>query len=214
MKTSPISCQNPSRSGFTLIELLVVVAIIATLAALTVAGVTSAQKRAKVSDTQARIKVIEDCLTQYHNNNGEYPIPANEGMMGQFPGSSSEWRMGAAACLYQAISGDGNDQIRGYKVRGDEKAGGSIGEFGSTNGEIYLKEANIQRSQWFIVSNSVYAVVDGFRQPFQYIPRTPTVDPRQMRNETTFDLWSYGTLKAPSADGDTAASRQWITNWK
>ncbi len=214
MKTSSPSAPGRHHAGFTLIELLVVVAIIATLAALTAAGVTAAQKRSKVSDTQTRIKVIEDSLTQYQNNNGEFPIPANEGMMGEFPGSSNQWRMGAAACLYQALTGDGNDQIRGYKVRGNEKPGASIGEFGSTYGEIYLKDANIQRSQWFILSSGIWAIVDAFRQPFQYLPKTPLVDPKLMRNEATYDLWSYGTLKTPSADADNVAAQQWITNWK
>ncbi len=210
MKTFPLA--KSSRRGFTLIELLVVVSIIAALAALTLAGVTVAQKRAKISDTVARIKVIDDCLTRYKGDNGEYPEPVNEALTGTFFGS--EWRAGAAACLYQVLTGDGNDQIKGYKVRGNEQLGSSIGEFGSTEGKIYLEDANVQRSSWFVNPSGNWVLIDGFRLPFQYRPKTPTVTADSMHNDTTYDLWSYGTLKAPSDDTDTDAMKQWITNWK
>jgi prepilin-type N-terminal cleavage/methylation domain-containing protein len=210
MKTSPLA--KVRQSGFTLIELLVVVSIIAALAALTIVGVTAAQKRAKVADTMTRIKVIDDCLTRYKGDNGEYPEPANEAITGTFFGA--EWRAGGAACLYQAITGDGNDNIKGYKVRGNENLGSSIGEFGSTEGKIYLEDANIQKSQWFQNTSGIWVIMDGFRLPFQYRPKTASVSATSMHNETTYDLWSYGTLKAPSDDSDKEAAKQWITNWK
>jgi prepilin-type N-terminal cleavage/methylation domain-containing protein len=210
MKTPPHV--RSRSSGFTLIELLVVISIIAALAALTLAGVAVSQKRGKISDTTARIKVIDDCLTRYKGDNGEYPEPVNESIMGTFFGS--EWRAGGAACLYQVLSGDGNDQIKGYKVRGAEKLGSSIGEFGSSEGKIYLEDANVQRSQWFINASGNWVLVDAFKLPFQYRPKTAAVPADTMHNETTYDLWSYGTLKAPSDDTDLQSAKEWITNWK
>ena len=87
MKTSHTSSPLRSRAGFTLIELLVVVSIIAMLAGLTITGISSAQKKAKASDTAARIKLLDDCLTRYKNDNGEFPTPANPGTSAPFLGS-------------------------------------------------------------------------------------------------------------------------------
>lgn len=212
MKTSLISSRSRSRAGFTLIELLVVVAIIATLAGLTITGIASAQKKAKASDTAARIKLLDDCLTRYKNDNGEYPSPANPGTSGTIFGQS--WTTGGAACLYQALTGDGNDQIKGYKTRGDETAGSSIGEFGSSKGEIYFKDANVTKSSWFTNISGVWIIIDAFRLPFQYLAKAPGVEASALHNETSYDLWSYGTLKAPSDASDLESQRQWITNWK
>jgi prepilin-type N-terminal cleavage/methylation domain-containing protein len=197
------------QKGFTLIEVLVVVAIIVVLAALTMSGIKSANQRAHAQETQVRIKAIEDWLSRYHNDNGEYPKPANKDLSGSFFGVT--WPMGGAACLYQAVTGDGNDQIAGYRVRGDESAGASDGSLGSTKGQIYVKEMASSTKSWFkSTDGGPYAILDGFGLPFQYIPVDPN-DASQELHNTTFDLWSYGNLKSP--DDSTDAQGQWIKNW-
>ncbi len=216
MKTSLKSIAPRLRAGFTLIELLVVVSIIAALASATIVGVSAAQKKSRIKDTQVRIKIIEEILERYKNENGEYPQPVSEDRMGTF--FDQEWRTGAASMLYQVITGDGNDQIQGYKPRGDESAGSSsdTGEFGSTKGKIYLQDANVPKSSWFVRKNTDWCVIDGFRLPFQYVRAKPGADSAansQLHNEKTFDLWSYGPSKAPGSDNDAQAARQWVTNW-
>lgn len=209
MKITP----SPTRAGhlgFTLIEVLTVVAIIAILAVLTISGIQSAQVKAKISDTQARIKFIDDCLTQYKNDNGEYPTPANPNASVSL--FNKDWTSGGAACLYQALTGDGNDQIMGYQPRGGTKAGSSTGELGSSGDDIYVKEMSGSTKTWFKNVSNSYILLDGFGLPFQYVPRDLRQADNKLHNET-FDLWSFGNLKAPSTE-DKEKERQWITNWK
>ena len=204
---------SPSRSGqqgFTLIEVLTVVSIIAILAVLTISGIQSAQVRAKTSDTQTRIKFLDDCLTRFQKDNGEYPTPAN--LNASVSLFNQSWTSGGAACLYQAITGDGTDQIMGYKPRNGTTAGASTGELGSSGEEIYVKEMSGSTKTWFKNVSNSWIVLDGFGLPFQYIPRDLRQKENKLHNET-YDLWSYGNLKAPSTD-DKEKERQWITNWK
>ena len=204
---------SPTRAvqkGFTLIEVLTVVSIIAILAVLTISGIQSAQTRAKTSDTQARIKFLDDCLTRYQKDNGEYPTPANANATVSL--FHQDWTSGAAACLYQALTGDGTDQILGYKPRAGTTAGSSTGELGSTGEEVYVKEMAGSTKTWFKNVGNSWIILDGFGLPFQYIPRDLRAADNKLHNET-YDLWSFGNLKAPSTD-DKEKERQWITNWK
>lgn len=209
---APSPRTHSRRQGFTLIEILTVVAIIAILAALTTAGVQSAQIRAHTSETQTRIKFIDDCLTRYHKDNGEYPKPATPDAQGTFFNTS--WTTGGAACLYQAITGDGTDQIQGFTPRSGETSGSSTGELGSSGTEIYVKEMSGSTKTWFTKNEgNSWVVLDGFRLPFQYLPRDLKATVNSLHNET-YDLWSYGNLKEPSDASDGEKARQWITNWK
>lgn len=194
--------------GFTLIEVLVVVAIIVVLAGLTAGGIKMANVRAKTQETQVRIKAVEDWLTRYNQDNGEYPIPANKTMMGTY--LNVDWNVGSAACLYQAVTGDGNDQIAGYRPKQGETAAPSEGELGSSGGEIYCREMSGSTKSWFKKSDSVYAILCGFGLPFQYVPVDRKNPDASIHNEN-FDLWSYGNQIAP--DDSTDGQRAWIKNW-
>lgn len=209
MKLSPSSRQR--LQGFTLIEILVVVAIIAILAALTTAGISSSQIKAKTAETRARIKLIEDALERYKIENGEYPTPSSDGT-GKFFGHSFD--TGGGSCLYQALTADGNDAIKGFRPHAGETAGPSNGEIGSSGGPVYLNELQGNQKTFFgkAESGTTYVLLDGFRQPFQYKPKdlkATTPDP-ELHNEN-FDLWSYGNLDSPKDDDESKA--QWITNW-
>ena len=81
-------------------------------------------------------------------------------------------------------------------------------------GEIYLKDANVSKTSWFTNISGVWIIIDGFRLPFQYVPKAKGVDSSTLHNDTTYDLWSYGPLKAPSDVSDLESQRQWITNWR
>jgi prepilin-type N-terminal cleavage/methylation domain-containing protein len=196
--------------GFTLIELLVVVAIIAILAALTVSGIKMANSKANAKETETRIKFLEDCLERYNSDNGEYPKPATPATTAQFLGF--EYNIGGASCLYQALTGDGNDQIRGYqpRVSAGESAGSSTGELGSTKGTVYVKDMGGSSKSWFQQASGTWIILDGYRAPFQYKPVDKT-RPDETIHNTDYDLWSYGNLQGP---GDGAESeKQWIKNW-
>lgn len=194
--------------GFTLIEVLVVVAIIGALAAMTYGGLTLAQQRSHRAETTVRIKAIDEWLNRYFQDNGEFPIPANPSMRGEHRGA--EWTLGGAACLYQALTSDGTDQILGWKQRPGEVGGPSKGEIGSTGGTIYIEGKGGSNKSWFKSVNNVWVVLDAFGTPFEYKP-TNRKEPTQKLNNTTYDIWSYATLKSP--DDSAEAKAKWITNW-
>ncbi|MFW5828890.1 MAG: type II secretion system protein [Planctomycetota bacterium] len=63
------------RTAFTLIELLVVIVIIAVLAALTMAAVGSADRRAKISATEAMFNVVAGAIGRFEDETGFLPLP-------------------------------------------------------------------------------------------------------------------------------------------
>ncbi len=196
-------------SGFTLIEILIVIAIIAALAGLSVAYVKESNRKARVKDTEVRIKLIEDGLTGYKNDRGEFPLPKNESATGLFFGNT--YKVGGAACLYQALTGDGNDEIESYRTAKGETPGASRGEMGSTKGVIYLSEANISSKSYFQSIDNRWVLLDPFRNPFQYRPRRANdTNSEEMFNDD-YDLWSYGT--STTTDDTDENRKKWITNW-
>ena len=56
-------------------------------------------------------------------------------------------------------------------------------------------------------------MIDAFRHPFQYLPKTKGMDTSSLHNDLTYDLWSYGALKTPTDASDLESQRQWKTNW-
>ncbi len=219
---------SPARAGgFTLVEMLVVVAIIAILAALTMGGYTYAMRGSKEKTTRGTFEAVKTALETYSTEFGEYPEPAKPSQFIEFlPGKNYD--IGGALCLYQALSGDGFDQLKGVTASGQDAKGPSDGKIEGTE-EIknnVLKE--MPQSMWMRKDN-MFILVDGFSRPFQYIkavvaPKTPPAGGGDGESEattinSTYDLWSYSMdetntmKKSVDTIKDPKISTKWIKNW-
>lgn len=217
-----ISLPSSGRAGFTLTELLVVITIIVLLFALTVGGFTYAQRSASRSRTQIALTSIVSGLNNYNTDFGGYPEPESPAATIEI--AQKTYRVGSAQMLYQALSGDGVDQIRGANTEAAEaRSDGDIDEKEGAN----VKLKDMPKEIWAEMTG-VYFMVDGFGKPFQYtrgVPVDPTGVTQTPNAETvnpTFDLWSYGedeeNITAFSVDTLTdptlkQASMKWIKNW-
>ena len=215
-------------SAFTLVELLVVIAIIAVLASLTLGAYTFAMRDSKRRTTIGSMTAIAAALDDYQTQFGEYPQPANPGTNAEtLPGKSYD--IGGAACLYQALRGDGYDQIAGAGSSGGGDA--SASSDGKVEGEeianMIFKE--LPDTMWSRRGGTFF-LIDAFGRPFQYIkaavPTTSTTggsgdeDTQATTVNSTYDLWSYAeddvNINKTSVESLEAAqvSQKWITNWK
>jgi len=203
--------------GFTLMELMAVVAIMATLAALTMVGFRHAQTTAARNRTSAFHRAIISGLEQYNNDFGEYPTPKNPMTIGNFAGKQIV--AGGSAMLYQALTGDGNDQI----VLGTSGATPSDGEVSAKEVQ-YTKMTDMPREMIMQAGDDMWVLTDGFNRPFQYTKGPDKARPGQAQTaaETmnpTYDLWSFAESESfPTNVGlsekrDTKTSAKWIKNW-
>jgi prepilin-type N-terminal cleavage/methylation domain-containing protein len=204
MKARPIIHRA---SGFTLLETVIVVAVIALLAALVLSiNIDPPNKR---RPTEAMMPAIESCLERYHEQFGEFPQPANQDETAELmPGKV--YRIGAAKCLYQALTGDGTDAIQG--AGDDAKTSDGVLDDEDTKRMIFKDMPAKMRRK---VGNS-FILVDGYGRPFQYIKADPE---KKNTVNSTYDLWSYGddetNLRATSKDTEAnpAVGAKWIKNW-
>jgi prepilin-type N-terminal cleavage/methylation domain-containing protein len=213
---------TPRRAGFTLIELLVVVTIIALLFAMVVGGFSFADRFSKTSSTERTIKAIGIGLENYKRDFGEYPEPASPNDTTSIANKS--YVVSGAAMLYQALSGDGHDQILLRQApRSLPTSDGNIDEDESGS----VKFANMPKELWTNQDNRYY-MVDGFGKPYQYVkaasvdPTRPDIAPPVITINSTYDLWSYGAdeenITARSIETTTDeslkdATSKWIKNW-
>lgn len=209
---------SPHRSaGFTLVELLVVIAIMALLAALTLGAFSYSQRAAARSKTTTTLAAIASGLERYQADFGEYPGVSSPGNTIEV--NNRQYDAGGAATLYQALSGDGYDQIYFAQPPAGDLNPASDGQLTGDEG-ANRKMADMPTSV-FRILNGLYFMIDGFSQPFQYMPRgdvsrggfPDTVNP-------TFDLWSYSEDEFNTTDitRDTKLNRPevtdlWIKNW-
>lgn len=195
--------------GFTLMEMLIVISIMALLAALLLGGGNRVSSRRHV--TQGYMLGIEAALERYHTLNGEYPEPVNADETAELmPGKV--YRIGAAKCLYQALSGDGSDAIKGNGLAKDANP---------SNGNISTDEiknsmfTELPQALWRKIGSS-YILVDAFGHPFQY---TKADNDKKNTINSSYDLWSYAeddkNTIAKSKDTEAAAGlgAKWIKNW-
>jgi prepilin-type N-terminal cleavage/methylation domain-containing protein len=221
MKTRPIR----RTAAFTLIEVLTVVAIVAMLATMTYAGLRYAMAKSKSKETSTFISNISRCLEEYRQDRGNYPRPAQDKEEAEVTLDGESWRAGPAMTLYQVLSGDGTDAIRG----GDKAPTGELGSAEDEKepgaGKIYMdtviapnKEqiANKEKMKMVETSGADFFVIDSWRHPFRY--QVQELDKNGLPSNTSdmfssaaFELWSYGTLK--TASDTEEAQKEWVKSW-
>ena len=196
------------RQGFTLMELLLVIAIIAILAGLGVSGYQFANIYAAKSKTKAQMASLKLALEEYHKLHGEYPKPATE----RASDAATEWlggteyKLGGAQVLYQALSADGSDKLD----LGSASTAASDGEIDETEEEnLVMKELDPQSDTTGMVKvyQGDWVLIDGFGNPWQYRHGSES----GAINKGTYDLWSFGD--AEDASSGEASDIHWIRNW-
>lgn len=227
MKTHRIpTVRRPGAPAFTLIELMVVVSIIGILAALSIGAFTMATQTAARNRTQATLQAIISALEVYKKDNGDYPKPkdatSNHGL---------DVKTGAQM-LYQAITGDGNNEIDlGSSTETGKNSQGPRGvnpKF-QINGDFVPNQKTDgtwspgKLNSTLVSSANEFYLIDGFGHPFQYDKAQPTSGnppPTPTTVNPTYDLWSYGnTNSTESTDaslgtkGNATATSIWIKNW-
>ena len=205
--------------AFTLIELLVVMVIIALLAALSMGGYTYAMQASSRSRTLATLSAISTGLDQYKEKFGEYPETANSATVG----GSGNMRIGGAMMLYQALTGDGTDQIKlgaGTATTASDGAIDATERPNVINGDfVPIKDNNgywKSKLNATIVTSGGFMLVDGFGHPYLY-EKGGSAD---AVNTTTYDLWSIAQSTSMGATIYTLANKQdptktsvWLKNW-
>lgn len=195
--------------GFTLLQTVIVVAIIAFLVVLILPNSISTRP-GKRRITETTLNAITATLDRYFERYGEFPDPANPDETAELlPGKI--YRIGAARCLYQALTGDGSDAIKGAV---GENATSSNGTWEDQELEQVMFK-DVPPTMCRKIGNH-YLIVDGYGRPFQYLKADPE---KKNTLNTTYDLWSYGddetNLRATSKDteADPAIGAKWIKNW-
>lgn len=216
--------------AFTLVEMLIVITIIALLASLTMGAYTYAMRSSKRRTTTGTFEAIKLALERYNTEFGEFPEPAGKDQMVEIvPGKSYD--TSGAACLYQALTGDGYDQIQGVSASSD--TGGDAAPSasdGKTEGTAEIKNmmlVEVPRTIW-TTKNNRFFLIDAFGRPFQYIKAAlPSATGTGSGSSTTtattinstYDLWSYSedevnsTKKSIDTQKDPKLSIKWIKNW-
>lgn len=171
--------KRKQREAFTLIELLTVVLIIIILAGLVISTAGYIQKKAARERATSEIAAMEAALESYKADNGIYPQNTNtDAVLG-------------AKILYQALTGDGNDQL-GVSTNPQPSAG-KYGDPGKTYMELNSKR---------MVNTNGYYVIDPWGSQYNYFTGT------NRNNPATYDLFSTA-----GKGTNTNNSMQWIKNW-
>jgi prepilin-type N-terminal cleavage/methylation domain-containing protein len=212
------------RRGFTLIELLVVITIIAMLAALGFVAMQYATNKSREKETIGLIENIARAIQEYKDDRGNYPRPAEEEATTVV--SNETYVVGGAKMLYQVLSGDGNDAIKGGEKVPTGEQGSAEDEKDPLAGKIYMdtikapsqkmREEKKPEKHVDAGEGDAYFVVDPWRHPLRY--QVPERDKNgivkediKFHSDGSFELWSYGKLKKP--DDDDEAKKKWIANW-
>ena len=215
--------------AFTLIELMVVISIIAILAALSIGAFTMATQTAARNRTTAVLKAIESALERYKEANGDFPKPKDSS------GNHGLDVKGGAQMLYQAITGDGNNELDlGSSAETPKNSQGARGVDPKyvINGDFIPTQKSDgtwspgKLNATLVSSASEFYIIDGFGHPFQYDKAQPTTGsggappPAPTTVNPTYDLWSYGNTNSTESTGaslntkgDGTATSVWIKNW-
>ncbi|MBK8090618.1 MAG: hypothetical protein IPK32_01110 [Verrucomicrobiaceae bacterium] len=185
-------------AGFTLVQTLVVLAILAVLAALFLPSGSIALKNGKRRTNESMLTAVESALELYHDEYGEFPEPSNSDETAEvMPGKV--YRIGAARCLYQAMTGEAGDAIQ---QRTKDESGLRIFK-------------DMPSSFWRDVGGK-RILVDAFGAPFQY---TKAEAGQNNTVNSTYDLWSFSgddeNIMATSkqTESNPQLGSKWIKNW-
>ncbi len=225
-----LTCFKFNSRAFTLVEMLIVITIIAILASLTMGAYTYAMRSSKRRTTTGTFEAIKLALDRYQAEFGEFPEPAGKDQMVEFLAGKS-YDTSGAACLYQALTGDGYDQIKGVtSPTGSDSS--SAASDGKTEGTAEIKNmmlVEVPRTIW-TRKNGRYIIIDAFGRPFQYIKAAVAAAgttggtggaaaTAATTINSTYDLWSYSedevNIRKKSIDTQAtpAISIKWIKNW-
>ncbi len=211
------------RNAFTLVELITVISVIVILFGLVVGGYSYADRSSKRGRTEITIKAVRSGLESYKEKFGSYPAPANPDTSVAIADKS--YIAGGGACLYQALTGDGFDQIDGATGESAPESNGNLEDNEAAN----LVMTDMPKELW-INLDALYFMADGFGHPLRYIKSAPTTaaTPGQQPPEPTtinigtYDIWSYGedtenilatSLQAAGSDASNRMDAKWIKNW-
>ena len=212
------------RAAFTLIEVLTVVAIVAMLSAMGFAGIRFAQNKSRQSDTTALLRDIAKSIQGYYDDQGNYPRPAMDEEETQIEGTS--WKIGGARMLYQVLSGDGNDAIKGGEKLSTGQPSSSKTEEDPEAGKVYMDTVVAPSRQQIedkkklklveAAGDTGFYVIDPWRHPLQYQiaekdKNGVVTNGVKMYSASSYELWSYGPVKKPEESEEAQA--KWITNW-
>lgn len=210
MKTSP------SRRGFTLIELLVTISIVAILSAMAWGGATVMLRRSKEKKTYTMIQQVGGKLEDYRADKAYYPEPASTDKTVEISGES--WPSGGASCIYQALTGDGDSEIKGLEHNPSKGETGWAGKVYMENiqppSEIDIR--NNKQVEWVSVIGESYFLIDAFRHPLVYTlakkdKNKQVVNVEEMFSSGDYDLYSFGALT--KAENTEDKQLKWISNW-
>ena len=142
----------------------------------------------------------------------------------QIEGTS--WKIGGARMLYQVLSGDGNDALKGGEKMSTGQPGSAKTEEDPDAGKVYM-DTVVAPSQQQIedkkhmklvepAGDTGYYVIDAWRHPLQYQvaerdKNGVVSNDIQMHSSANYELWSYGPLKKP--DETDESKPKWINNW-
>ena len=212
--------RQSSRSGFTLIELITVVSIIALLFSIVVGGFSFADKYSKRQKSEVTIKAIRSALENYNDEFGGYPEPNNPGTSIEI--AKKSYIVGGAACLYQAMSGDGYDAIKNARGQSVPTSDGDLDLNEAKN--VMLKD--MPKELW-AKNGTTYYMVDGFGHPIRYVKAaaasTNGVPATAITiNLSSYDIWALNgdeanrtreSLETSQSAALSAASQTWTKNW-
>lgn len=190
---------------------IIFVGIVAFLIFLTITSPRGHPPDSKRRTTINSSQYIQIGLENYYTDYGEFPEPSNpDEVIEVTPGKL--YRIGGAKCLYQALSGDGYDAIKGVaKNENDPQSDGRVNV-----GEVRAAVASDLPADMWLKVGGHYFLVDAFGRPFQYIKGDKQ---KQNAINDTYDLWSYGeddknTLpKSKDTESKPGLDAQWIKNW-
>jgi type II secretory pathway pseudopilin PulG len=189
---------------------MVVISIIAILAGLTLGGLRIANEMSAKNSTSTAHKAIAADLDRYKERYGEYPEPNDPDATTRV--ANQDIRVGGARMLYQALTGDGDSEIKVSSSQGNL----SDGRLTDAERENAINAELLNTKNLVVKSPDGPYLADGWMRPFQYVKggNGDSLNP-------TYDLWSFGTAgssaggliydAASRRDVDTTA--RWITNW-